>query len=187
MTMLIVFGGFAGTGKTTIARCLSSELGLPCLSADGLKYVIGTSPGVNGDEIDAGWVAHDVLFHLCEEFLDRGVSTIVDTNLGHPFKWRWLDDLRERRPAVTVLPILLHCPLEVCLPRIQVRYERDPNRHAPAELFTANASIVAIWDYLERLNRPDLHWIDATRPLAEVYDEVRAYVKQRSDGRDLQE
>jgi predicted kinase len=180
MTMLIVFGGFAGTGKTTIARRLSSELGMPCLSSDSLHYVIGTSPGVNGAEINAGWIAYDVLFHLGEEFLDRGVSTILDTNLGHSFKWRWLDQLRERRPSVTVLPILLRCPLEVCLPRIQERYERDPTQHAPSGLFTTNANIVSIWDYLTDLDRPDAHWIDANRPLAEVYDDVRAYVEQHS-------
>jgi predicted kinase len=180
MTMLVVFGGFAGTGKTTISRRLSSELCLPCLSSDSLRRVIGASSGINGGESNAGWIAYDVLFHLCEEFLDRGVSTIIDTNLGHAFQWHWLDGLRERRPAVAVLPILLHCPLEVCLARIQVRYESDPLQHAPSDLFTTDANIVSIWDYLTHLDRPDLHWIDATRPLSEVYDEVRAHVHQSS-------
>lgn len=176
MTKLIVFGGFAGTGKTTISGRLSSELGIPRLSSDGLRQVIGSSRGVNGGEVNAGWLAYDVLFRLCDEFLTLGISTIVDTNLGHEFQWRWLDGIRSRHPAVVVLPILLRCPLEICLQRIQVRHESNPIGNAPSRLFTTASHIVSIWDYLTHLDRPDLHCVDAARSLNDVYDEVKAHV-----------
>jgi predicted kinase len=176
MAKLIVFGGFAGTGKTTISSRLSSELGFPLLSSDALRQVVGSSRGITSAGVNAGWIAYDVLFNLCEDFLDRGISTIVDTNLGHAFQWQWLDGVRVRYPTVTVLPIVLRCPLEVCLQRIQTRYESDPVSNSPSEIFTIAPNIVTIWDYLTRLDRPDLHFVDVARPLREVYDEVREYV-----------
>jgi predicted kinase len=178
MAKLVVFGGFASTGKTTICRRLSAELRIPCLSSDALRQVIGSSHGITDTGVNAGWIAYDVLFNLCEDFLARGISTIVDTNLGHAFQWQWLDGVRVRHPAVTILPIVLRCPLEVCLQRIRARYESDPIQHAPPEVFTTGPNIVNIWDYLTRLDRPDLRWIDAARPLREVYDEVREYVNK---------
>jgi predicted kinase len=184
-TVLVVFGGFAGTGKTTISSRLSSELGIPRLSSDVIRGVVQGSRGIADGQVNAGWVAYDVLFSVCEEFLARGVSAIVDTNLGWEFHWQWLDSIHERYGKVIVLPILLRCPLETCLERIRARHEQDPLRHAGPELYTRDKTIVGIWDFLSRLNRPDALCIDATRPLDDVYQDVRSAVdlQRRPDRR----
>ena len=79
---LIVLGGFAGTGKTTLSRRLAVDLGLPRLGTDTIGRTIRRSEAIKGWDINVQWIAHDVLFRLCEEFLRSGVSTILDMNMG---------------------------------------------------------------------------------------------------------
>ena len=47
---LIVVGGFAGTGKTSVSRRLSAELCIPRLGSDTIGRTIKGSAGIqNGD------------------------------------------------------------------------------------------------------------------------------------------
>lgn len=69
---LIVLGGFAGTGKTTLSRRLSVELCLPRLGADTIGRTIRGSEAIKGRDVNTQWIAHEVRFRLCEEyFFDR--------------------------------------------------------------------------------------------------------------------
>lgn len=171
--VLIALGGFAGTGKTTIARRLSADLGFPRLGSDDLGRMIGASEGIrDASAVDAYWIAYDVLFSLCEEFLRAGVSTIVDITLGWAFQWQRLEAIRERHPEVLFQPIILRCPLDVCLDRIRQRHEAAPVHHSPPELFTTRPKILAVWDFLEHLSRPEVRFVDAARPFDAVYAEV---------------
>ena len=79
---LIIVGGFAGTGKTTVSRRLSAELSIPRLGSDTLGRTIKGSQALNGADVNAYWIAYEVLFRLCEEFIQSGVSTILDLTLG---------------------------------------------------------------------------------------------------------
>lgn len=58
---LIIVGGFAGAGKTTVSRCLATELYFPRLGADTLGRTIKQSAGVKGGQVDAYWIAYDLL------------------------------------------------------------------------------------------------------------------------------
>ena len=77
-TALIVIGGFAGTGKTAISGRLSAELRMPRLCSDTIGRTIKSSAGVKGCEADAYWIAYDVLFRLCEEFVRGHLLVLVD-------------------------------------------------------------------------------------------------------------
>lgn len=179
--MLIVLGGFAGTGKTTIARRLSADLGVPRLGSDDLGQLIAVSEGIkDARAVDAYWIGYDVLFGLCEEFLRAGLSTIVDITLGWAFQWQQLDAIRERNPEVIFRPIVLHCPWDVCLDHIRQRHEADPTRHSPPELFTTDPKILAVWDFLEHLDRPEARFVDAARTLDAVYAQLAPYIAHES-------
>jgi hypothetical protein len=47
--------------------------------------MVGLSAGSNSGDAKDGSVGHDVIFSLCEEFLVRSVSTMVDANIGWEF------------------------------------------------------------------------------------------------------
>lgn len=173
---VIAVGGPPGAGKTVLTTRLSAELGMPRLGSDAIGRIIEGSEGAKGASFDAYWIAYDVVFGLCDGFLGAGVSTILDLNLGWEFQWRQLERLRADHPEAMVLPIVLRCSREVCLARIQRRHEDAPDVWGPPERYLANAAIVGVWDYHERLERPDARFIDAERSQEQVFSDAKGYV-----------
>jgi predicted kinase len=176
---LIVIGGFAGTGKSTLSRRLAAELRMPRLGSDSIGRTIRASKALDGHDVNAYWIAYELLFHLADGFLQAGVSTILDLNMGWVFQWQELDALRLRHPTAICLPIILTCPKELCLKRIGQRYATNPDRYDPPELFVTDPKIVALWEYLEHLDRPDAHRIDVTGSEDCVYAGIRRHLDQR--------
>lgn len=170
---LIVIGGFAGTGKTTIARRLSRDFAIPRLSSDAIGQTIRASKGASQSNIDAFWIAYDVVFWLCEDFLADGVSVVPDINMGWSFQWERVDAIIARQGAITCIPIILRCPLDVCLDRIRLRYTNDPTSSNPPETYTTTLHILDVWQFLDHLGRHDVTVIDAARWENEVYDAVK--------------
>lgn len=175
---LIALGGPPGAGKTTLARRLSSELAIPRLGSDDIGRLIEQSGGLGPGAANANAfrIGYDVLFGLCEEFLRSGVSTLVDTNLGWAFQWQRLDALAARYPDTLILPIVLRCPRAVCLERIARRHAADPT-HGPPALFRTEPTILRVYEFIERLDRPDIHFVDAAGSRDGVYEEVRRYLR----------
>jgi predicted kinase len=169
---LIVIGGYPGSGKTSIARRLAVDLHLPRLSSDAIAQTIGASPGLQSQNINATWTAYDVAFDLCAEFIQAGVSTILDLNMGWAFQWQRLDELRAQHPVLRCVIIILHCARTVCHARIQQRHGLDAAGDA-AELFATEPRFLELWQFLEQLDRPDIQSIDAARPFDTVYHDVR--------------
>jgi predicted kinase len=176
---LVVLGGAPGTGKTTISRRLAAAFHLPRLGADTIGRTIKASPALKDCSVDAYWLAYDVLFRLCDEFLQSQVSHIVDVNLGWAFQWQHIDAIKHRHPTVIVLPIVLQCPRTMCLERIRERHTTSPSYYDPPELFTTDAKILRMWAFLDELDRPDVHRVNAAQDLEDVYTNIMDYMRQR--------
>ena len=175
---LIVIGGFAGTGKTSHSTRLSAEFGIPRLSSDAIGRSISLSQGIQDQNVNAIAIAYDVVFDLCAEFLRCGVSTVLDLNMGWAFQWEHLDTLRAHQPAVVWVPILLRCPWELCLERIRHRYAAEPASSAAMEVYMTKPQFLKVWNFLEQLDRPDIHIVDAARSEEEVYASIKQYLTQ---------
>ena len=174
--VLIVIGGLAGTGKTAVSRRLSRDLSVPRLGSDTIGRVIKGSAGIKGGEVDAYWIAYEVLFRLCEEFIQSGVSVVLDLTLGWPFQWRSLDGIIQRHPTTVFLPVVLRCPHEQCMARIQSRHEAKPEYYDPPHVYTTEQKILNIWTFLQKLDRPEVRFVDATGSQNEVYDTVKQHI-----------
>ncbi len=174
---LVVIGGFPGSGKTALARRLAARFSWPCLASD----TIGGSIRDTLDEVPSGRAfraGYAVLFTLAEEFLGLGCPVLIDTNMGWEFQWREVDAILSRRPDAIAAPILLRCPYQVCLDRIDQRHREDPAQPTAAELQTVG-HIPRVRQFLDDIDRPDVHVIDADRPADAVFADAEKYVTGR--------
>lgn len=173
--ILVIVGGFAGTGKSAISRQLSAELHIPRLGSDTIRRAIRSSEGIKDG--DPYWIAYDVLFALCEEFVQSEMPVILDMTMGWAFQWQKVDDILARYPHTRFLPIILRCPLETCIERVRQRHAVNPDYYDPPEVYTTEPKNRAIWAYLLQLDRPSgVHFVDAGRPFEEVYEKVKSSV-----------
>ena len=173
---LIAIGGFPGAGKTTICARLSLELNLPCLSSDIIGRAIERSPGIKAGQIDAYRVAYDVLFRLCEAFIQSSAIVILDLTLGWDFQWRKLDGILERNQQTLFLPIILRCSEAQCMERLGARHRAMPGVYAAPEYYRDDQKVREIWKYLQDLNRPEARFVDASGDEDHVVEKVKQYV-----------
>jgi predicted kinase len=176
---LIVLGGYPGSGKTSLACRLAAEFHYPRLSSDLIGRTIVQSHGLQSPLSNPTWIAYDVVFDLCAEFLQAGVPTILDINMGWSFQWQRLDELRLCTHNLMYSILILHCPRELCHSRLMQRNKRAPQAEV-VDLAQLEPRFSEMWQFFEQLNRPDIHIIDAARPLDEVYQDVRHYATQRN-------
>ena len=170
---VIVIGGFAGAGKTSLSRRLAAELGIPRLGSDDIGEAIKGSQGIRAGVVEAYWIGYDVLFTLCEEFVRSGVSSVLDLSMGWAFQWERPDGIAERHPEALILPIILRCPKEVCIERIRQRHADDPGRPAHGEPPELSRQLLGVWAFLERLDRPEVSFVDAAKRRDEVYADIQ--------------
>jgi predicted kinase len=72
---LIAFKGPAGTGKSTLARALSVQLGSPLIDKDDVKDIL------DGHTSEAGPLAYDIMFNIARRQLLQGLNVICDSPL----------------------------------------------------------------------------------------------------------
>ncbi len=121
--LLLIVTGHPATGKTTLARYLSRELGLPLLSKDSIKERLFDTLGGSGveDSKRLGRAAIDVMFGLAEEWLKTGMSVVVESPLRPEFEDARIRRL-ERECGCTAAQIVLTGAPDVLMDR----YRRRP-------------------------------------------------------------
>ncbi len=88
---LIALKGLAVSGKSTVARALSQQLGWPVIDKDDIKDILDQQTPA------AGRLAYDVMFNVARRQLLQGLSTICDS----PLTFRSLYDQARQLAAHT--------------------------------------------------------------------------------------
>ena len=123
--LLVVVTGMPAAGKTTLAKSLRRELGLPLLVRDEIKERLYEELGTGDIEWSnrLGSAAFGLLFDFAAVLLQSGTAVIVEANF-----------FRGSEPHFSALPehrlVQIHCaaPLDVLVSRYTDR-PRHPGHH----------------------------------------------------------
>lgn len=172
--MLIVLGGFAGAGKTTIAQSLSKAHNYPVFSSDGINDALRSALDMSFKQASPS--AYKIMWHLVRKQLEIGTTVIVDAHMAAPHTWESLEKLRQDVPEAQIIPIILRASLETHRARIE---ERGRTNKEHLNLGGDKLEdVLHKYEYVENLTRPDLIWIDANGSVDEVYRSVEAAIAQ---------
>jgi predicted kinase len=167
-TTLVIFSGLPGTGKTTLARRLATELKVPLLCIDDVTGFI--PPPLRTYDLAFWDNMISVLLHLTEVQLELGVSVIVDS-VFMAFDRQHAQALARKYQA-------LFRPVYTFVSDEALWEQRVTRRFIEA----GRRNEVATW---ERIQHQRLHFqqweqdtalfVDALKPLEQNYAEVLRY------------
>ncbi|MDL2363028.1 MAG: AAA family ATPase [Patescibacteria group bacterium] len=175
-TKLIIIGGFAGAGKSTVAARLSADQNYPIFSSDTINDALRLALEKSFKELSP--TAYKVMWHLVRKQLENGVTVIVDTHLAADHIWESLDLLKKNLPDVIVLPIILQATLYTHRERIE---ERGRTNKEHLNLGGDKLEDVLFkYEYIEKLQRPDLIRVNANGSQDEVYQTVKKAIREHA-------
>jgi predicted kinase len=165
---LIILGGFAGAGKTTISKKLSADRNLPLVNTDELNDAVRSI--LKLDFKAASPIVYDLAWAMIKKYLENGVTVILDANMCNARTWENVDAIKATMPEVRVLPIILECSLETHKARIDHRgqYQLD-HLNLGGDAFE---DILFKYEYINGLERSDLIRVDSNPEIDVVYDAV---------------
>lgn len=172
---LIVLGGFAGAGKTTIAGKLSAKYQYPVFSTDVINDAI--RPLLHKSFHEASPISYEIMWYLVRQQLKNHVTVILDTHMCSERVWENLDAVHRDLPNVKIVPIILHCTLDVHKARIE---ERGRTNKEHFNLGGDSVEDVLFkYEFIEKLDRPDLIKIDANGSPDTVYAATERVLQER--------
>jgi thymidylate kinase len=170
---LIVIGGFAGAGKTTVTNRLSASYNYPVFSSDDINDALRVALQKTFKEISS--VAYRVMWHLIKKQLSNDIVVVADVHMAADHIWKSLDQLSAEMPNVRVLPIILKASLDTHRSRIE---ERGRTNKEHLNLGGDKLEdILFKYEYIETLDRPNIIMIDANGSAEEVYASVEQCIK----------
>lgn len=156
---LVVIGGPAGSGKTTLAHKIADALGCPVISRDEIKQGMAyATPGFAagpGDELTQRTLP--VFFAVLELLLSSGVTTVAEAAFQDHV---WRPRLESLRSLARIR--VVHCTVsaEVAFGRALRRGRDDPLRRVHADPGPADAAERAAAHRAFRQVSVDAPWLE---------------------------
>jgi len=174
MGKLIVFCGYSGTGKTTLANKLSKKLHIPCLHKDSFKEPIykHMSCKTFKDSFKSGYCFIMTLLNVAEDQIENGVDLIIESPFNHA------ESLEQFKNWIKKYKLDFYCVIcsldeKTRLKRCRNRLDkRDKCHHDEKRLAILHSSITSDFDYN---NMPEKKiFVDTKKPVNELLKEVLA-------------
>ena len=165
---LILLGGFAGVGKTTMAKKLAKDFNYPFFSSDDFNE--GLRPLLKKSFSETSPYAYGILFYILEKNLEFGVTCVLDLNMCHEQTWKTIDRMKKELATVEIVPIILECSFEEHKRRIDKR-ERENKGY----LNMGGGKLEDVlykYEFITNLKRKDIIRIDANKSTEDVYREI---------------
>ena len=168
---LIVIGGFAGAGKSTLVRSVGRALGITYYEIDLVARTIANSRDFHGS--NAKGVAFDLFWTLARAYLENGNSLVFDQNMGQPWQWGQIERVAAGVPGAEVVTFILDCPWDLCLERVEARSKHPDWSKCTVENIHRHKHK---WDYVTDNEFPGAIRIDASRSQGEVFADVMSHL-----------
>lgn len=170
---LVIIGGFAGAGKTTIASKLAGDFNFPVYGSDIINDALRDSFDKTFSEMSPH--AYEILWRLVRKQLSYGGTTVLDIHMARPETWESLDLLKRNIPNIQMVPIILEASLETHRARIE---ERGRTNKEHLNLGGDKLEdVLHKYEFIKNLEREDLIRIDANKDIGEVYSTVISVLK----------
>ena len=106
MSVCILIAGLPACGKSTFARLLTRELGIPCISKDAIKESLFNTLGFQSrsEKVKLGEAAYRILLDQAESMLKNGLTIALENNFEDSSRTPLIEMLgRTGAKPVTVL------------------------------------------------------------------------------------
>lgn len=121
---VIVVTGRPGSGKTTLAKLLASQIHCPLLSRDSLKEGYLHTLGISHDEAvsNINWQVYELFFESVNEFLVKGFSLVIEAAFQHQL---WHPKLMELASVARLALVTCSVAADVARIRMIDRSQQD--------------------------------------------------------------
>lgn len=124
----ILVAGMPASGKSTMAKYLSEQLGLPMISKDNLKEILFDEIGFNSraEKNKLGVASARLMYHVAEQFMRINAPFILENNFENATKPELMELLEKY--GYTAITLRLTGDCEKIYERFAKR-DRSPERH----------------------------------------------------------
>jgi len=124
----ILISGIPASGKSTMARMLGKELGLPVISKDDIKEKLFDDVGFRSREekVNLGTAAMNIMYYTAEQLMQAGLPFILENNFEYASREKLLELLEKH--GCRVLTVTLTGDYETIYHRYLKR-NVSPDRH----------------------------------------------------------